>query len=165
MARSAWLACLLLAACSAPPGEAPVDPARESSRAAEVLDRLHALASAADEERYFALFARDGVFLGTDATERWTVEEFRAYAHPHFAQGKGWTYTVKSRNLAIDPSGAWAWFDELLENAKLGTCRGTGALRREPGGWKIVQYDLTIPIPNLLAEEVAAQVRAHAQQR
>jgi hypothetical protein len=137
-----------------------VNPKELEAAAAKVLDELHAQASAADEERYFALFAKDGVFLGTDATERWTVEQFRAYAHPVFSQGKGWTYTVKTRNLAVDPSGAWAWFDELLENAKLGTCRGTGALRREAGGWKIVQYDLTIPIPNDLAEDFAARIKA-----
>jgi hypothetical protein len=165
VARFALLCCLVLAACSSPPKEPPVSSLELATAAEKVLDQLHALASAADEERYFALFARDGVFLGTDATERWTVEQFRAYAHPHFSQGKGWTYSVKSRNLAVDPSGGWAWFDELLENAKLGTCRGTGALRREQGGWKIVQYDLTIPIPNDLAEDFAARIKDHAQQR
>lgn len=123
------------------------------------LDDFHAAAAAADGERYFGHFARDGVFLGTDATERWTVDQFRAYAKPHFDKGKGWTYRATERHVDVDASGAFAWFDELLENAKLGACRGTGVLRREGSAWKVVQYDLTIPIPNALAEDVAEQIR------
>src|SRR6266545_7462239 len=37
--------------------------------AAAMLDDWHAAAAAADEARYFAHFATDAVFLGTDATE------------------------------------------------------------------------------------------------
>lgn len=99
------------------------------------------------------------MFLGTDATERWTVEQFRAYAEPHFAAGKGWTYRSTERHVAVDPAGAYAWFDELLDNEKLGTCRGSGVLRREGGAWKVVLYDLSIPIPNALAYDVAEQIR------
>jgi ketosteroid isomerase-like protein len=36
----------------------------------EVLDALHARASAADFDGYFELYTDDAVFLGTDATER-----------------------------------------------------------------------------------------------
>ena len=39
---------------------------------AMVLDDWHAAAAAADEDRYFAHFAPDAIFLGTDASERWT---------------------------------------------------------------------------------------------
>src|SRR5262245_65773011 len=46
-----------------------------------VLDGLHDAAAKADEKRYFDHFAPGAVFLGTDARERWTLEEFRAYAH------------------------------------------------------------------------------------
>ena len=54
-----------------------------------VLDALHHNASIAAEEPYFALFAPDAVFLGTDGTERWTVDEFRGYVHPYFERGRG----------------------------------------------------------------------------
>ena len=56
-----------------------------------------------------------------------------------------------------------AWFDELLDNAKYGRCRGTGVLRKMEsgkGGWKIVQYNLTLTIPNEVAGEVVALVKA-----
>ncbi len=156
--RSAALLALgLLAGCVTQ--ERVVDRNALDAEARAVLDDFHAAASAADGARYFGHFAQDGVFLGTDATERWTLEAFRAYAKPHFDQGKGWTYKVKERHLDVDKGGAYAWFDEALENAKLGACRGSGVLRREAGAWKIVQYDLTIPIPNDLALEVAERIR------
>ena len=62
---------LTLAACGgAQPGASPPD-ADAAVRA--VLDDWHAAAAASDEARYFDHFADDGVFLGTDATERWGV--------------------------------------------------------------------------------------------
>lgn len=122
-----------------------------------VLDDFHKAASDADESRYFGHMTDDAVFIGTDATERWDRNTFREYAHPHFAAGKGWTYTPRDRHIAIQ--GNVAWFDELLDNAKYGECRGTGVLRRENGTWKIVQYSLSIPIPNDRAGDVVNMIR------
>ena len=73
-----------------------------------VLDDWHSAAAAADEARYFGHFARDAVFLGTDATERWTVEEFRRYAHPHFAKGKAWSFRSVSRHVSFSADGSLA---------------------------------------------------------
>jgi len=131
---------------------------------ADALDAFHAAATAADEEKYFGLFAPDGVFLGTAAEERWTVEEFRAFVHPYFSQGKGWTYTPRPgrRHIGLSPDASVAWFDEVLDNAKYGECRGTGALRRIDGRWRIVQYNLMIPIPNEVAPKVVEMIRTAA---
>src|SRR5581483_3168759 len=127
MRAFAFLLLATLVACQSPPKEeAPVDRTKLAAEAAATLDDFHAAAAAADGARYFGHFAADGVFLGTDATERWTLDEFRAYAKPHFDAGKGWTYHAKDRHVSVDTKGAYAWFDELLENAKLGTCRGSG---------------------------------------
>ena len=127
---------------------------------ASVLDDWHQAASVADESRYFGHFAHNGVFMGTDATERWTVDEFKAYAKPHFEKGRGWTYVVVERHVNVSDDDRHASFDELLDNAALGRCRGTGVLRRVGGDWKIEQYHLTIPVPNALADEVAKRIRA-----
>lgn len=126
---------------------------------ARTLDAFHDAASKALEARYFDLFAPEGVFIGTDAGERWSVEQFRAYARPIFAKGKGWTYRPTQRNIQILPGDNAAWFDELLENEKYGTCRGTGVLRLVEGRWLISQYHLTFPIPNALAERVTTMIK------
>ena len=130
-----------------------------SEEVARVLEEFHAAAAAADEERYFRLFAPEGVFLGTDGSERWTVEEFRAYVHPYFTEGRGWTYTARARHIGMSSDGNVAWFDEVLDNEKYGECRGTGVLRRIDGRWTIVQYSLTIPVPNEIAAEVVRMIR------
>jgi len=129
----------------------------------QVLDRFHAAASAAQFETYFSLFAPDGVFIGTDASERWTVDAFKAYAKPHFDKGRGWTYVPHDRHIDVSPDGQYAWFDELLDNQGLGVCRGTGVLRKIGNAWKIEQYHLTIPVPNALADEVVKLIKAPRQ--
>lgn len=122
---------------------------------ARSLDQFHAAASRADFGAYFNSFTPDGVFLGTDASERWTVEEFKAYCKPYFDQGKGWTYLPRQRHIRVD--GAGAWTDEVLENEKYGLCRGTAYLVRDHAGdWKISRYSLAFLIPN----DVAAQATA-----
>jgi hypothetical protein len=164
MLRLLLVLCLI---CSAPFAEArrarvhkPVDvtPAVNA-----VLDQFHLAASQARFDTYFGLFAPDGVFLGTDASERWTVEQFKAYAKPHFDQGHGWTYTKVERHINLAEDGSHASFDELLDNANLGRCRGTGVLRKVKGLWKIEQYHLTIPVPNALADEVVKRIRAESK--
>ena len=88
-----------------------------------------------------------------------TLEEFQAYAAPHFAAGRGWSYLSTVRNIGVSEAGDTAWFDERLLHERHGECRGTGVLRRTPEGWKIVRYNLTIPIPNGLLPEVAQRIR------
>jgi ketosteroid isomerase-like protein len=135
-------------------------PSPESDVAA-VLDDWHAAAAAAQEKRYFGHFAAGAVFLGTDATERWTVEEFRRYAHPHFAKGKAWSFKAVERHVAFSGDGSVAWFDEKLDTPNLGPSRGSGVLVRDKGAWKIAQYNLTIPIPNDLMKEVKDRIEAY----
>lgn len=121
---------------------------------AETLDSFHRAAADADEERYFAHFAPNGVFLGTDPAERWTLAEFRAWAKPHFENGKGWTYHAIERHIDISPSGECGWFDEVVRNVTYGDLRGTGVVLLIDGEWKIAQYNLTFLIPNEDAAEV-----------
>jgi len=132
---------LVLAACAHAPSAGP---ARQAVDAA--LDDLHQAAGAADEERYFAHFAPDAVFLGTDATERWSVAAFRAYSHPYFARGKAWSFRAIRR--AVTVRGDTAWFDEDLETPNLGPARGSGVLSFGDGRWLVEQYVLSITVPN-----------------
>lgn len=160
----AMLAFSTHAAAAEVPAQASAGVAAPTAEAAvaQALDAFHAAAARADEEAYFALLAPRGVFLGTDATERWDKEAFRAFAHPYFAQGKGWTFAPRNRHLDFAANGEVAWFDELLDSASYGECRGTGVLERVDGHWRILQYHLTIPVPNALAKEVVARIREQA---
>ena len=126
-----------------------------------VLDRLHEAAAEADGDAYFALFTPDARFIGTDATERWSLEDFRAYAEPHFSQGRGWTYEPTARTVTIAPidCGCVAWFDEVLAHASYGVLRGSGALRLTDDGWKVSQYVLSFAVPNDDAEAVVGLIR------
>lgn len=151
--RKAAALLLLLCAC------ATMRPSDDRSEIDRILDDFHKAASAADEARYFGHMTSDFIFLGTDATERWDGAGFRAYAHPHFAQGKGWTFVPRDRHVVVEPDGKTAWFDELLDSVPYGVCRGSGVLRRIGGEWKVAQYNLSIPIPNELAKEVVGRIR------
>lgn len=153
---------------AAPSSEPPnmFDRDAESKLIDTVLNDLHDAAAKADGPRYFALFADDAVFLGTDATERWTIAEFRAYAQKRFDTGKGWTYRSTERHIFFGPSGDAAWFDERVVSEKYGECRGTGALVKREGRWLITQYNLLVPVPNDLLPGVADMIREHhAKQR
>lgn len=134
-------------------------PPKDRTEVFAVLDRLHTAAAAADAPVYWSCFDDQAVFLGTDASERWTLDEFKAYAAPHFASGKGWTYTPSDRHVAFATTGDVAWFDEVVTSAKYGPCRGTGVLVKAGDQWKITQYNLTVPIPNDLLPAVAEQIR------
>ena len=114
----------------------------------KVLDDWHQAAADADEEAYFSHFTADGVFLGTDASERWDVKAFRKYAHPHFAKGKAWSFKAARRDVILSRDGLTAWFDEDLDTPNLGPSRGSGVLLKQGGVWKLAHYNLTITVPN-----------------
>jgi hypothetical protein len=133
---------------------------RLRTEAQECLDSLHRLAAAADAPAYFALFAPEATYLGTDATERWSVAEFRGWAEPYFATGRGWDYRVTERHLSLSADEATAWFDERLQNDSYGECRGSGVLVRRDGRWLIAQYVLSLPVPNELARDLVGRIRA-----
>ncbi len=127
---------------------------------AETLDDFHLAAAQADGDRYFAHFTEDAVFLGTDAGERWSLAQFRAYAEPHFSKGQGWTYVASERHIQLGADGKFAWFDECLQNEKYGEVRGSGVLQLLGDSWKIAQYNLTFPVPNDLAQGVVKKIAA-----
>ena len=121
----------------------------------ELLDGLHQDAHEGNFDSYFDRYSSDAIFLGTDKTERWTIDEFKAYARPAFNDGHGWTYSVVERNWEGDSD--IRWFDEILFNEKLGHCRGTGVVQLINNEWKIAHYALTMLIPNQIAAEVGMQ--------
>ena len=122
-----------------------------------LIDGLHLDAHEGNFQTYFDRYSTNAIFLGTDKTERWTIEEFKAYAKPAFDDGNGWSYIVIERNW--EGNKDMRWFDEILFNEKLGHCRGTGVVQLIDGEWKIVHYALTMLVPNSIAVEVGLQTQ------
>lgn len=123
-----------------------------------MLDSFNATAARADFSGYFAHFADNAntVFMGTDATEHWNKKEFMDWSKKYFDRGQAWSFTALNRNIYMrQESPGLAWFDELL-NTSMKICRGSGIVVKEDGRWKILQYVLSMTVPNSLADSVVA---------
>lgn len=113
----------------------------------KVINEWHQAAADANAEKFFFSMADDCIYIGTDATERWTKTEFVSFAKPYFDKGKAWSFTPYNRDVHVTSDGKTAWFSELL-TTWMGTCRGSGILRKTKGEWKIEQYHLSVTVPN-----------------
>ncbi|MEO0573722.1 MAG: nuclear transport factor 2 family protein, partial [Bacteroidota bacterium] len=60
---------------------------------------------------------------------------------------KAWSFTAVERNIYLDESEQFAWFDELLDT-QMKLCRGSGVVKKVKGSWKIAHYVLSIAVPN-----------------
>src|SRR5687768_4441752 len=128
MRRTLFILVIVMSSCTT----MPTAPTTAESDVNALLDNWHKAASVADEAAYFGVMAPEFVFLGTDATERWDLARFRDFAHPYFAKGTAWTFVPRSRHVMFSPRGDVAWFDEVLDSASYGECRGSGVVRRMP---------------------------------
>jgi len=137
------------------------DTAADKANINKVLNSFHQAAANAEEKAYFDSLSEDAIFLGTDASERWTKNEFKAFVVPYFSKGQGWLYTPIKRNINLIEKGQVAFFDELLLSESYGTCRGSGVLIKTKQGWKISQYNLSIPMPNGIAKALVKQIKIH----
>ncbi len=119
----------------------------------KTIGKWHKAAREANIDNYFNLMTDDAIFIGTDATENWTLPEFKKFARPYFDSGKAWSFSALERNLYVHENLRVVWFDELLDT-QMGICRGSGVVMKENGKWKIHHYVLSIAIPNENVDEV-----------
>lgn len=122
------------------------------------IDAWHRAAATADEDQFFGAMTADGVFLGTDATERWLRDAMRKDMQKAFDKESAWDFKAKNRNIAVSADGRYAWWDELLDTW-MGVCRGSGVLERSGKGWKIKQYNLALMVPNDKIKKVMKLVK------
>ena len=116
------------------------------------LDNWHNAASKANFDDYFNFIANEGIFIGTDVSERWTKTEFANFSQPYFDNGKAWSFSAKERTIRLNKIKTIAWFDEVLDTW-MGDCRSTGVLRINNGQWQLEHYQLSVTIDNDLMPE------------
>ena len=133
----------------------------KAQKAEQQIDKLmtswHQAAAKADFNGYFGLLHDKSIYMGTDATERWTKSEFINFAKPYFDRGKAWDFTAVDRHISFSKDGNTAWVDEILDTKNMSLCRGSGVLIKDNGKWQIVQYVLSMTVPNDLANDVTKQ--------
>ena len=113
----------------------------------KIVNSWHKAAAEANFEGYFGVMDSVSVFIGTDASENWNKNKFQAFSKPYFDKGKAWDFETLERNIYVNSSGEFVWFDELLRTW-MGTCRGSGVLEKIENSWKIKHYVLSVSIPN-----------------
>ena len=121
------------------------------------IDGWHQAATDADADVFFGDMADDCVYIGTDASERWTKSEFISFAKPYFDRGKAWDFKPYDRDLHVTSDGKIAWFSELL-TTWMGVCRGSGVLVHTNAGWRLKQYQLSVTVPNDLISDFISLV-------
>jgi hypothetical protein len=116
------------------------------------IDNWHLAATQANAKSYFGSIADNGIFIGTDATECWSKQQFYTFAKPYFDKGKAWDFNAYGRMVHVSNDGRFVWFSELL-TTWMGVCRGSGILENTSQGWKIQQYHLSVTVPNDLIRD------------
>ena len=114
---------------------------------------------------YFDKIAPGGVYIGTDKSEIWTRDQFKAWARPFWQRGKAWSFTAQQRNVYHSPDRKYVWFDEQL-TTQMGTCQASGVLRNTGSGFLVEHYQLSLAVPNALNAGFAkaiAQYEANPQ--
>ncbi|MBQ5939242.1 MULTISPECIES: nuclear transport factor 2 family protein [unclassified Massilia] len=104
---------------------------------------------------YFDKMAKDGVYIGTDRTELWKRDEFKAWAKKYFDRKSAWSFKATRRNVYASADGSIIWFDELLDTPNMGPCMASGVIRKTNKGFEILHYQLSMAVPN----EVNGQVK------
>jgi hypothetical protein len=128
------------------------------------IDQWHLAAAKADSVAYFESMAGNSIYIGTDASERWSKTQFMTFARPFFKRGKAWDFKPYDRDLHISSDGQYVWFSELL-TTRMGVCRGSGIISLTPGGWKIEQYHLSATVPNILMDDFIRMINEHEKKK
>ena len=109
---------------------------------------------------YFDKIAPNGIYIGTDKTELWNREQFKAWAKRFFDRKSAWSFKSTKRNVYLSPDKKFIWFDELLDT-QMGVCQASGVMRKTDSGFEIEHYQLSIAVPNEVADKVTKLVKEY----
>ncbi|OON61975.1 hypothetical protein B0920_00280 [Massilia sp. KIM] len=110
---------------------------------------------------YFDKMAPDGVYIGTDRSELWKRDDFKAWAKKYFERKSAWSFKATRRNVYASQDGSLIWFDELLDTPNMGHCMASGVIRKTKSGFEIVHYQLSMAVPNEVNGQVKKLIDAH----
>ncbi|MDP1979511.1 nuclear transport factor 2 family protein [Undibacterium sp.] len=108
--------------------------------------------------QYFDKIAKDGIYIGTDKTERWTRDEFKVWAKRFFERQSAWAFKSFNRHISMSEDRKIIWFDEQLQT-QMGICQATGVIAQTAKGFEIRHYQLSLTVPNELTDYLAAGVK------
>lgn len=108
---------------------------------------------------YFDKMAPDGVYIGTDRSELWRRDEFKAWAKRFFERKSAWSFKATRRNVYATPDQSVIWFDELLDTPNMGHCMASGVIRKTARGFEIVHYQLSMAVPNEVGGQVTKLIK------
>ena len=136
-----------------------------------LMDAWHHAAATADEDIFFGTMSKDGIYLGTDATERWLRDSMAVWADPFFQKDVAWAFTPKERHWYFSDDGQTAWFEEHLDSW-MGVVRGSGVLslqqvqdKPQPSTWELRHYNLAMAVPNEKMDAVRIAIDPTAKKR
>lgn len=112
---------------------------------------------------FFDKMAPDGVYIGTDRTELWRRDEFKTWARKYFDRKSAWNFKATRRNVYASSDKSLIWFDELLDTPNMGPCMASGVIRKTAKGFEIVHYQLSMAVPNEVADQVTRLIGEHAK--
>ena len=124
----------------------------------QLISNWHQSAANANLDEYMNLMDSGFIYVGTDATEKWSKKGFATFCKPYFDKKKTWDFKSLDRSVNLDQNTAW--FYEILET-HMGTCRGSGILKFHNQQWKLKQYVLSLAIPNEDMNEVKQVIHSN----
>jgi hypothetical protein len=107
---------------------------------------------------YFDKMAKNGVYIGTDKTELWHRDAFKAWAKKYFDRKSAWSFKATKRNVYFSPDKQFIWFDELLDT-QMGVCQASGVIRKTAAGFEIEHYQLSMAVPNELGAQITKTIK------
>ncbi len=151
------LACCLCLASLGAAAQAPAADAAYQRQIHAFIDEWHDDAAHA-RLRYFDKMAPNGIYIGTDKTELWTRDQFKEWAKRFFERKSAWAFKAIKRNVYMSADKNFIWFDELLDT-QMGVCQASGVMRKTAHGFEIEHYQLSIAVPNDVADKVTKLIK------
>ena len=154
-----FLACCVVFTSVTSMAQAPESDAALKKQVNAFVDEWHDDAAHA-RQAYFDKIAAHGIYIGTDKTELWNREQFKAWSKRFFDRKSAWSFKATKRNVYLAPDNQFSWFDELLDT-HMGVCQASGVIRKTDKGFEIEHYQLSIAVPNEVAEQVTKVIKEY----